>query len=227
MSTAVQAPMIDAQQETGIADYLSQHPDFFTRHEALLAHIDIPHQAGDSVSLVERQVRKLREQNAQYRGQLDDLVKVARENDEIATRLHRLTLMLIETRSFDELLNNLLDEMRGLLNADAVELKLFSQDELDARSHEPEPAMFRDFLDRQHPTCGQLAKPQLDYIFGSGVVEAGSVAVIPVKSSTLTGILAIGSCDPERFSEHKRVDFLQRLAEVISATLNAVSGPGN
>lgn len=227
MSTPSQVPMIDEQQEAGIADYLTQHPDFFTRHEDVLTHIDIPHQQGESVSLVERQVRRLREQNHQYRTRLDELVGVARENDEIARRLHRLTLMLIETRSFDELLNNLLDEMRGLLDADSVELKLFSRQELDVHTNEPGPAMLRDFLKQGHPACGQLSKPQLDYIFGSETDETGSVAMIPVQSGTLKGVLAISSCDPERFSENKRVDFLQRLAEVINATLGAVSGPGD
>lgn len=220
--------MIDQKQEADIADYLMQHADFFTRHEALLTQIDIPHQPGGSVSLVERQVRKLREQNKQYRAQLDELLSVARENDEIAKRLHRLTLVLIETRSFDELLNNLLDEMRELLDADAVELKLFSQDELNAHADEAEgPALLRNLLQQKQPSCGQLSKPQLEYIFGREAVETGSVAILPVQSSIMTGILAIGSCDPERFSEHKRVDFLQRLAEVINATLNAVSGPGS
>lgn len=227
MSMPSQPAKTDAQQEQEIADYLIQHPAFFNRHPGLLTQIDIPHQQGESVSLIERQVRMLREQNHQYRSQLDELIRVAQANDEIATRLHRLTLVLIETRSFDELLNNLLDEMRELLNADAVELKLFSSDELNAHAHELGPAMFRDFLQQGHPTCGQLSKQQLDYIFGTEAVETGSVALIPVQSSTLVGVLAIGSCDPERFSEDKSVDFLQRLAEVISATLNVVSGPGS
>jgi len=39
-------------------------------------------------------------------------------------------------------------------------------------------------------------------------------------------VLAIGSRDPQRFHEGKSVDFLQRLAEVVSATLQAASGPG-
>lgn len=225
MSTS--SPAIDVQQEDNIADYLAQHPDFFARHPDLLTQINLPHQQGGTVSLVERQVRLLREQNKQYQNQLEELISVARENDEIAQRLHRLTLILIETRSFDELLNNLLDEMRELLNADVVELKLFSSDELDTQANEYGPAMFRDFLDQGQPTCGQLPKPQLDYIFGADLVETGSVALIPVRSSALKGVLAIGSCDPERFSDNKRVDFLQHLAEVISATLTAVSGPGS
>lgn len=227
MSMSSQASVLNDQQEAEVADYLAQHPDFFARHPDLLARIDIPHQRGDSVSLVERQVRMLREQNTEYRTQLDQLMHVARENDVVAKRLHSLTLMLIETRSFDELLNKLLDEMRELLSADAVELKLFSADELDAHANEFGPAMFRDFLAQGYPTCGQLPARQLDYLFGSQAADTVSVALIPIQSSTLVGVLAIGSYDAERFSENKSVDFLQRLGEVIRAALNAVAGPGN
>lgn len=209
-----------------VADYLVAHPGFFERFPDALAAIDIPHPTGDAVSLIERQVSVLREQNQHYRSQLQDLIGVARENDALAKRLHRLTLALIETRSFDEVLNTLQDELRTLFEADAVEMKLFSAEQLEEHASEPGPAMFHDFLERQRPSCGRLSAEQLDYLFGSQAGETGSVALIPLQSSPLVGVLAIGSRDPERFHSSKGVDFLQRLADVVSATLTAVSSPG-
>ena len=113
-----------AEREELIADYLISHPDFFERHPKALAAIDIPHPTGDAVSLIERQVRTLRDQSVNYRGQLEELITVARENDALAKRLHRLTLALIETQTFDEVLNTLQDELREQFKADAVEMKL-------------------------------------------------------------------------------------------------------
>jgi len=218
------APADDLEQK--IADYLVAHPDFLQRHPKALAAIDIPHPTGDAVSLIERQVRTLREQNTHYRSQLEELIGVARENDALAKRLHRLTLALIETRSFDEVLNTLQDELRNLFQADAVEMKLFSAEELKAHASEPGPAMFKDFVERQRPSCGALTGEQLDYLFGSQAGETGSVALIPLQATPLVGVLAIGSRDPQRFHAGKSVDFLQRLADVVSATLTAVSSPG-
>jgi len=212
--------------EQKVADYLAAHPDFFERHPKALAAIDIPHPTGDAISLIERQVQTLREQNRNYRGQLEQLVGVARENDSLSQRLHRLTLSLIETRSFDEVLNTLQDELRSLFQADAVEMKLFSREELNAHANETGPAMFADFIDRQRPSCGELPAEQLEYLFGPQAGETGSVALIPVQSPPLVGILAIGSRDTDRFHAGKGVDFLQRLADVVSATLSAVSSPG-
>ncbi len=214
----------DLQQQ--VSDYLVTHPDFFVRHPEVLAEIDIPHPTGDAVSLIERQVRTLREQNRRYRSQLESLLEIARENDALAKRLHRLTLALIETRSFDEVLNTLQDELRNLFQADAVEMKLFSAEELAAHGSEAGPAMFSDFIRKERPSCGELPPEQLDYLFGPQAGGTGSVALIPLHATPLVGILAIGSHDPQRFEASKSVDFLRRLADIVSATLSAVSSPG-
>ncbi len=212
--------------ERTVAEYLVSHPDFLVRHPDVLAEIDIPHPTGDAVSLIERQVRTLREQNHRLRGQLDSLVSIARENDATAKRLHRLTLTLIEARSFEEVLNTLQDELRNLFQADAVEMKLFSAEELASHAAEHGPAMFSDFIQRERPSLGELPARQLDYLFGPQAAETGSVALIPLHAPPLVGVLAIGSHDPERFHAAKSVDFLKRLADVVSASLSAVSSPG-
>lgn len=216
----------DDDRELEIIDYLRAHPDFFARHPEALAAIDIPHPTGDAVSLIERQVRTLRMQSDNYRGQLESLVAVARENDGLAKRLHRLTLALIETQTFDEVLNTLQDELRDQFQADAVEMKLFASDQLDAHAHEAGPALFRDFIARARPNCGRLDRDKLEYLFGSQAGETGSAALIPLTAPPLAGVLAIGSRDPERFHQGKSVDFLQRLAEVVSAKLQSASSPG-
>jgi uncharacterized protein YigA (DUF484 family) len=213
-------------RELEIADYIIAHPDFFDRHAEALAAIDIPHPTGDAVSLIERQVRTLRAQSDNYRRQLESLVTVARENDGLAKRLHRLTLALIETQTFDEVLNTLQDELREQFKADAVEMKLFASEQLDAHAHEPGPALFRDFLARARPNCGRLDRAKLEYLFGPQAGETGSAALIPLTAPPMAGVLAIGSRDPERFHQGKSVDFLQRLAEVVSAKLQSASSPG-
>ncbi len=216
----------DTSLDQRVADYLAKHPDFLVRHPTTLAVLDIPHPTGEAVSLIERQVSILRTQANDYRGQLEQLIKVAHDNDNLSSRLHRLTLALIETRAFDEVLNTLQDELRDQFLADAVEMKLFSAEDLDAHASEAGPALFRDFIKKNRSSCGSLEKPQLDYLFGSQAGETGSVALIPLQATPMVGVLAIGSRDPKRFQATMSVDFLQRLAEIVSATLIAVSSPG-
>ena len=52
-------------EESGIAEYLERHPDFFERNHAVLARLRLPHaRGGTTISLVERQVEVLRERQA-------------------------------------------------------------------------------------------------------------------------------------------------------------------
>jgi len=216
----------DNDDEVRIADYLTAHPDFLHRHPEVLARIDVPHASGGAVSLIERQVNLLRSRADRYQRQLEDLIEVARENDRLGRRLHHLTLALIEARDFDEVLNALQDQLRDQFRADAVELKLFSSRELEEHAAEPGPTLFREFMTKARPSCGCLEGERLEYLFGEQAGETGSVALIPVTGDQCRGVLAIGSRDPGRFHPGKSVDFLQRLGELVSQTLQGASGPG-
>jgi uncharacterized protein YigA (DUF484 family) len=43
--------------------------------------------------------------------------------------------------------------------------------------------------------------------------------LIPIRGNDEVGVLAIGSHDADRFTEHQGIDFLQRLGDLVSATL--------
>jgi len=215
--------------EAEVARYVSENPDFFVKHPNLLRDIDISHESGSAVSLIERQVDMLRKQIQGYQDSMNELVEVARENDSLQARMHRLTLELIDTATFDEVLNALEDELHDGFQADAVELRLFSSTHLKDHLQEELPdhgASFEDFFKNNKPICGPLALEQIDYIFGAEGHEIASTALIPLKSEGVLGLLAIGSRDAKRFTPHQSTEFLTRLGEIISHTLQAVSLPG-
>ena len=63
-----------------VASYLRKHPDFLDQYPDILENLEINHQAGAAVSLIERQVDQLRASNAELEKKLGNLVQVAREN---------------------------------------------------------------------------------------------------------------------------------------------------
>ncbi len=211
--------------EQTVVGYLREQPDFFNRHPDLLQALDLSHQAGGAVSLIERQVKGLREEAARYRRKLDEFVAVARENDELNERLHRLTLTLIEAVSFDEVINALEDKLHEDFKAEAVELHLFSSAEADRETH-PELDGFREFLDVGRPRCGRLPRAQLDYLFGPQAADVRSTALIPIVGQGLLGLLAFGSYDGDRFHPAMGTEYLTRLGEIVTKTLEVVSEPG-
>ncbi|MGD8587882.1 MAG: DUF484 family protein [Chromatiales bacterium] len=215
--------------EQDIVHYLGEHPDFFVKHPGLLARINIPHESGQAVSLIERQVEVLRNQLKEYQRRLEQWVEVAKQNDGLQIRMHRLTLELIDAATFDEVLTALEDELHDDFQADAVELRLFSASQLNDHLDQQLPnhsSTFEKFFKNNRPICGTLARGQLDYIFGAGGAEIASAALIPLKSEGVLGLLAIGSRDPKRFRSQQGTEFLTRLGEIISHTLKAVSLPG-
>ena len=86
---------VDSEEES-IAGYLQRNPEFFERHQAVLARLRLPHaRGGSTISLVERQIEVLREKQAALERKLAELVRVARANDALAERLHRFTRRLL------------------------------------------------------------------------------------------------------------------------------------
>jgi hypothetical protein len=223
----------DVEFESLAADYLRRHPEFFERHRELLGELRVPHPSGRAVSLIERQVDALRDEIAHYRQQIETLVELARDNDLLTERLHRLTLALIDAADFAEVIELLEDHLHDEFKAEAVELKLFSATRLREQSEsgaggQPEPELdaFMGFFERSRPVCGPLTPQQLDYLFGAQAEELGSAAILPIQGDDILGVLAIGSADPRRFHPDMGTEFLVRLTEIVSRKLQAVSLPG-
>ena len=209
-----------------LTGYLAEHPDFFDRNPELLASLVLPHSSGKAVSLIERQVTALRQQAEQSRRRLEEFVAIARENELLNERLHHLTLHLIGCGDFDEVVNTLQDLLHDDFRAEAVELHLYSTSEADYQNN-PDLDGFRDFLNGEKPRCGRLTEEQLKYLFGPQAEDIASTALIPIKGEGLLGVLAIGSHSEHRFHPGMGTDYLIRLGEIVSKTLEVVSEPGS
>ncbi|MCG6860874.1 MAG: DUF484 family protein, partial [Chromatiaceae bacterium] len=100
----------------------------------------------------------------------------------------------------------------------AVTLKLFPL-ESGAADSDPTVAAFFKFLDREHSLCGPLDAERNGVLFGEQSETIRSAALIPVRTEARSGVLAIGSSDPERFGADMGTDLLDRLGEVVSQKL--------
>ena len=214
--------------ETDIADYLTAHPDYFERHLGLLGNLRLPHRTGTAaVSLVEKQVAVLRQTNLKLERKLRDLVEVAKGNDQLAEKIHELSLALLETRDRNQVIALLERELRTSFKADRAVLVLFRRDdELEQTAFlriferdADELAPFRTFFEAGKPRCGRVRDAQRRFLFGNDDVEVGSVALLPLGKSVELGFLAIGSRDAEHFHPGKSIDFLSRLGDLVSCAL--------
>lgn len=217
-------------QDGAVVEYLRKHPDFFERYPDLLLDLEVPHPSGVAISLVERQQKLLRAEVARYRKQLGEFIAVAKENEQVNQRLHRLTLALVEAGTLEEALTIIQDGLHDDFLADAVELRLFSQEELDDRlarsTGEGAASTLQELFERGRPLCGRLQRQQMKHIFGSQAEEIRSAAVIPLQTKGVSGLLAIGSHNEDRFHPAKGTEFLTRLGDLVSRKLQALAVPG-
>jgi uncharacterized protein YigA (DUF484 family) len=207
--------------EDEIAAYLEAHPDFFERRPDLLVALRVPHASGGAVSLIEHQVAVLRGQLQTERRRLAQLIARAQDFESLSTRLHSLSLQLIAAKDVEHVETILSKALCRDLDAEAVTLKLFPL-ERDAAESDPTVAAFLALLDREHSLCGPLDAERNGVLFGDQGEVIRSVALVPVRTDDRSGVLAIGSSDPERFGADMGTDLLDRLGEILSQKLQGL-----
>lgn len=217
-------------RENDVAAYLAAHPDFFDRHAKLLGELTLSHEpGGDAVSLVERQVSLLRQRSADLEKQLKQLVGVAKLNDAIVEKIHKLALRLLATADFDERLELLESGLREDFLAERAVLILFeAAGELPVASHafvrlvdrgDAGLKPFATFLKSGRPRCGLIRDRQKSFLFAGHETEIGSAALVPLGQGAELGFLVIGSADKDYFHPGQSMDLLGRLGELVAVAL--------
>ena len=232
MSTQAKPEFVEEElSEQAVCDYLAEHPDFFERNAKVLAKLRIPHETGGTVSLVERQLSMLRQKEVKLERQLKELIQVARDNDKLAAKIHKLGLHLLATDSLNATVAAIEEAMRSGFDADQSVLILFGNpdnfDDVDAgrffhamRRDDEALQPFTTFLKGSGPRCGQVRDAQRKFLFRGDAEDIGSIALVPLGKKASIGFLAIGSVDAKRFHPGMSIDFLTRVGDLIAAALN-------
>jgi uncharacterized protein len=218
-------------EEESIAAYLQRNPDFFERHQAVLARLRLPHaRGGTTISLVERQIEVLREKQAAVENKLAELVRVARANDAISERLHRFTRRLLQSAvPREQAVARIEAGLREDFDAFNAALVLIGEESAPAATprfvrtvpaSDPNLKSFESLFSSGKPRCGQARDSQREFLFGPEGVEMASVALVPLGDKGSVGLLALGSADRDRFHPAMSTEFLARMAELIAASLS-------
>lgn len=203
--------------EAQVVDYLRHNPDFFIHHDALLDQLRLPHPNSDgTVSLLERQLSRLREQQTALEQHSKRLTRTAQTNEQLLQRMQRFVRGLIGCRQANETLEMIDRLLRSDFHADAVAIHIFSG--LSPDDHE-----LPLFSQAEHgtPYTGPLSEPQLSLLFGEQGTDIASVVTIPLirSSDEKIGLLAIGSIDPHRFEPAMGTEFVALLGGFIGELL--------
>ncbi len=221
----------DVPNADSVLKFLTRNPDFFNQHSDVLPRLTIPHHTGQAVSLIEKQVSVLRNKCCTLENSLRDLISVARENELLHQRLHKLIQDIITASSIDDVVELTRDSMLSNFNADDVRVLLVSSEKFDQpsadytlmESKDPGLALFNDIFKKRETRCGQLGDAQKQLLFGTDAENVASAAVIPLVHNRKLGLVVLASKDESRFALGKGVMFLNQLGEVLSRRVDTLT----
>jgi len=213
--------------ELQLISMLRENPDILIRHPEVIVILEVPHQSGSAVSLIERQVAVLRQQIQQQETRLLELMDVARDNERLAEIRHRLAIELLTARDTDDVISSVLDTFKTELSADHAVIKLFSIDEvlieqssgLFVNAEDEALTAFKTMLQHKNTVCGKSTKEQKDYLFADKAESIKSAAIIPLVAGANLGLIGLGADDARRFNASMGTHFLTQVGELVSAAL--------
>ncbi|MES2933260.1 MAG: DUF484 family protein [Pseudomonadota bacterium] len=211
-----------------VAQYLTDNPQFFVEHSALLGKVQLTSPLlGRAVSLQERQMEVMREKYKALEFRVTELIRVGQDNEIIADKFQVWTRALLNARNDVDLPHTLVSGLQTVFGVPHATLRLWQVGA--AFSH---TWFVRDVSDDARLFANSLRLP---YCGSNNDFEAvrwledtetiQSTAIIPLRldaESNAFGLLILGSPDAQRFTDDMATDFLNDIGETASAALSCM-----
>ena len=218
--------------EEGVASYLSDNPEFFVENSSLLKEMMIPHFLGENVSsLIEQQVKLLREENNELKNNIEKLkertIFIGNLRKEIFNSFLKF-LNVDRVTEYDRLLGDFFSQyfetpylMLFIFNCD-VENKIgnifFKRNDSKIRF------MFTEIFTRNKPLCSSLQTEQLQILFNEDSDKIKSNLLIPIKYANFDCLFALGSTKKNRYSIGDELNLLVFISELLVFKLKNLLG---
>ncbi len=220
-STVSKLPVQEPATTQQVVDYLLSHPNFLEEHSYLLTELTVKHQSGQSISLVERQVAALRQENQQLKLQLSTLINNAQQNDLLLEKTKALILQLMSSDGCNEIQSQIEFTLVNDFGCSACKLLLVTSEE--GAGHVSYPQIKTElsrFVEKDHAYCGLLREQEKQQLFAEQAEQVGSAAVLPLRNNgELIALLAIGNADKNYYRENMSTSLLDYIGQVTTTLL--------
>lgn len=219
----VQTKLEDKQ----ILDYLFQNPDFFIRNARQVEQMRIPHPVRGSVSLVEWQLSRQRQQIQKLEEEITLLMERAAANEILFNHLVLLQNDLIQAQSLQDLLARLQRWAKGMGLA-GVNIRLFADSwHLTAPSNFTHLALSRSSFEpiriqrmaNANQYLGCLNGPEILLLIPDAV-HIGSVALSLLGKHGDLGIVIFSSRDNQHYQQGMGTLLLEQLSLLLPILIN-------
>tara|TARA_B100000609_G_C17198835_1_gene426913 strand:+ start:1074 stop:1736 length:663 start_codon:yes stop_codon:yes gene_type:complete len=212
--------LIDPKQ---VEEFLILNPDFLSENSHILNSLEIAHETGGAVSLIQKQVEMLRKNYESTSGNLVKLIEIAEENEKIFEKTKSLILDLIICENLTEIVSKTEDAFIKSFDSDSCKLLFFKKSNNLPKGRIIEAKEAHSHIGKKYNAidifCGPVSKEESNFIFGKKA-KVINCALVPVRNSNCPGMLALGSKDKEKYSNENDTLFLKFIAETLSRLID-------
>ncbi len=210
MSIENQEQQTQSLSKADLVRYLEENPNIFQQHPELLELVTLSDSRG-TASLLERQVSMMKERLREHKSQQSQFMQVARENEQISESFTRVICQMIGFTNLSQFATEFPSELRSTFNIDEVAFKTVLAAERKPSDTEGYQDALRRMINNRAVCDNRWPSAIMNLFFSSDINSAALIPMRTPESKQPLGILALGSQDPERYTNDLGTAHLDRL----------------
>ena len=192
--------------------FLLENIDFFVSRESLVSELSFKHDSGGASSLLEMQVRRLRDEQSRLMEMLTSFVSTGQDNEDLFLKSKTLTLALIKTKDIDSIIETVESFFQDIIGADTCNLVLASDQEVQELESVTGIEMNKNSIH-----MGPFSQEKMSYLFQDEEMLSGVISIFKVKNKF--GLLKIGSKDQTKYLGDGDTTFIEYIRDVIASVI--------
>ena len=192
--------------------YLLKNTDFFLTRESIVSELNFKHSPGKAESLLERQVRKLRNEQKNLLDSLSVFLSNASENEDLFIKSKALILKIVTAADEEALIELMPKNLKKIFDVDVAYLQFFTNSEMN--DLEESIGMTFSVGETKH---GSFANKKIQILFEDDSIK--SVVISVFKNKNKIGLLLIGSKDKTRYLGDEDTTFIEFIRDITEAKL--------
>jgi len=199
-----------AFSKADLVSYLEENPNTFQQHPELLELVTLSDSRG-TASLLERQVSMLKERLNEHKSQQSQFMQVARDNEQISDSFTQVICQMIGFTNLSQFATEFPAELRTTFNIDEVSFKTAQAALRRPSDNEGYDDAMRRMINNRAVCDNRWPSNIMNLFFSTDVNSAALVPMRKPDSEEPLGILALGSQDPDRYTNDLGTAHLDRL----------------
>jgi uncharacterized protein YigA (DUF484 family) len=192
--------------------FLLENLNFFESRESLVGELNFKHSSSSASSILERQVKKLREEHKNLMDLLSSFIKTASINEDLFNKSKELTLKILGSNSKKEIVSIVESSFSDDFLVDECLLDFYKSKEIDDIESTTGLSLHKGAIH-----CGSFSNKKVEVLFNDKKIESMVVAVIIVKDEI--GLLKLGSHDRTRYLGDEDTTFIRYIRDILEVKL--------